>query len=681
MGITCCAETKNNKEKNGEEMKKESINSKNNSNASITKEMKGNKKNNYENENQIEQMSEIKISINQVNNKIDETAEKTKQKKIEKNKEEIINDNSNDLNNNIIINNINDKDDININNNIKDNNNNNINKENISNNSKDNLNNNSKENNNELIQDKKDEENLPSPQSVINNSSKKEGTQFFTNEGTKIKENNNNNENDGNEKNKYNNNHYETLEAEKELYLICPECHSNIIRIESVLYQEESKEFLVSYKCLCREPAQKYFYNIISKDKTFCDFHRYPNIKICEDCEKLLCKDCSNEHKEHKINLIINKDIISEEIMQKIKEKKEEFKGINILQNLFDFYHYEKIIEQELINQGELKYKEVQNSLKYINNYKPGTIISKPQEEIMNYKNTKTIQAHNERISSLTKLQNDMIATGSYDGKVKIWDISKEEKDALVMVKNAIGTVFCLLEFEPDKLLGGTSANMVNLWDLSDKNNQEYIHNFYQHYLWVHALVKCDEDHFASASNDTKIIIWNYRNQKSEKILEGHSDCIMDMIMLQSGYLCTASADETIRIWDWKEAKCLFSFKPHKKYVKCICELNNKLLITGSEDNTIGICKEKEKPQEYENIKLLEGHTYPVRSLCQLDDKHFVSGSFDNKIKIWNLDKFECIQTLEGHKSNVISVIKYKDDILISCSNDKTIKIWENIKI
>ena len=151
--------------------------------------------------------------------------------------------------------------------------------------------------------------------------------------------------------------------------------------------------------------------------------------------------------------------------------------------------------------------------------------------------------------------------------------------------------------------------------------------------------------------------------------------------MLHNGYLCTCSADETIKIWDWKEAKCLYSFKPHKKYVKCICELNNKLLITGSEDNTIGICKEKEKPQEYENIKLLEGHTYPVRSLCQLDDKHFVSGSFDNKIKIWNLDKFECIQTLEGHKSNVISVIKYKDDILISCSNDKTIKIWENIKI
>ena len=60
----------------------------------------------------------------------------------------------------------------------------------------------------------------------------------------------------------------------------------------------------------------------------------------------------------------------------------------------------------------------------------------------MNYKNTKTIQAHNDRISSLTKLANDLIATGSYDGKVKIWDISKEEKDALVIIINIIWNIF-----------------------------------------------------------------------------------------------------------------------------------------------------------------------------------------------------------------------------------------------
>ena len=685
MGVACCSNTKNNKKKEEKMRNKDNIDLENENNGENIKETEGKEKNNSKEETQVKQMSEIKKSsfINQENktgnenNKNNETAEKIEQNNNEKKEEENINNENEDKKsikkskgNSIGVNNNNS-----INNNVDINNNNDMNNSNKNNNNND-------MNNNEFIKENKDIENLPFPQSILN--PKKEGTQFFTNEGTKVKENNNNENN--NKKNKFNNNYYETLESEKELYLICPDCKLNIIRIESVSYQEESKEFLVSYKCLCRDPTQKYFYDIISKDKTFCNTHNHQNIKICEECEKFLCKDCSDENKEHKINLITNKDVISEEIMKKIKEKKEEFKGINVLQNIFNFYHDEKIIGINMISQEEIKYYEVENSLKIMNDYKAGPILSKFQEKKMNYKNTKTIKAHNDRISSLTKLQNDMIATGSYDGKVKIWDISKEEKDSLVMVKNAIGTVFCLLEFEPDKLLGGTSANMVNLWDLSDKNNEEYIHIFYQHYLWVHALVKCDEDHFASASNDTKIIIWNYRNQKSEKILEGHTDCIMDMIMLHNGYLCTCSADETIKIWDWKEAKCLYSFKPHKKYVKCICELNNKLLITGSEDNAIGIWKEKEKEEEklkgYENVKLLlQAHSYPVRSLCQLDDKHFVSGSFDNQIKIWNLDKFEYVQILEGHKSNVISVIKYNNDILISCSNDKTIKIWENIKI
>ena len=611
-------------------------------------------------------------------------------------------DNSNDINiNNIIIGSINyniidnkNKDnkenEENINN-IKDNNNdikdNNNDIKDNNNEMKDNINN-SKDNDfictKKPKEEEKEEENQQFQQSILKNSSKKESSRVFTNRGSVIEKKEDEINNTNNDKNKSDNN-YEQFDLNKDFIFVCPKCKKNINKIESVLYQPESKEFLVTYKCLCKEPTQKYFYNIISKDTDDqCIIHREFFIKKCEDCNILLCETCINEnkklnkHKEHKIESIINKDI-----MDKIEEKKDEFKGIKILQKLYDLYNPKENNNIYLINQEDLINQEVINSLKNVNNIKSGTVVSKKNLEKINFKNIKTIQGHDEPISSMTKLKNEMIATGSYDGKVKIWDITKDVNDALIMEKNAVGTVFCLLEFEPDKLLGGTSSNMVNLWDLTDKNNKEYIHTFYKHYLWVHALVKCDDDHFASASNDTKIIIWNFRTQKSEKILEGHTDCIMDMIMLQNGHLCTASADETIRVWDWKEGKCLFSFKAHENYVKCLCELNDKKLITGSEDNNIGVWKEES--DEYKKIQIFEGHNYPVRSLCQFDENRFISGSFDNKIKIWklNLDKneYEHEQTLEGHLSNVISVIKYSDDVIISCSNDKTIKIWKNIKI
>ena len=469
---------------------------------------------------------------------------------------------------------------------------------------------------------------------------------------------------------------------EKNYFLICPDCGKNILKIESVIYQPEKKDFIVQYNCFCETKSQKYFEQILTDFQNSCDIDRNQVTIICEDCKTELCKECFEEHKKHKIKSIINKEVISEEIMAKINEKKDEFIKIDILQKLYEFYVSYKNDE---INNIQINIDNLEKSInsnreilekKNDNNEEEKKTFS--NGSTFNYKNTKTLKGHKDRLAVLIKLsKNNLIATGSYDGTVKIWDITKDENEALIMNKNAIGSVFCLLEFEPGKLLGGTSANMVNLWDLEDEDNQEYIYNFYKHYLWVQALVKCDENHFASASNDTRIIIWDYTNRKDEIYLEGHNDCIMDMIMLKNGYLCTSSADENIRIWDWKQQKCLFFFKAHEKYVKCLCELSNGYLLTGSEDNSIGVWEEKSS--SYENIKYIKGHSKSIRTLCQIDNGHFASGSFDYTIKIWNIFNSECLETLKGHSMNVIDIIKFDDNTLISCSNDQTIKIWNNI--
>lgn len=534
--------------------------------------------------------------------------------------------------------------------------------------------------NNEINNPKKTEENnqkndnqppLQSNQIEVddksNNNNKNELPKTYTNEGNDIVDINNND-------------NYKIFKPEeKEYYLICPDCTKNIINIISIEYQQEKKDFIVTYKCSCRENPKKFLCKIISEEKGSCDSHRDDLIFLCEDCNLPLCDECLKEHNNHNMKNIINKEIISEEIFEKINEKKDEFKGINIIQKIYEFYKSNENKKETFINPINLikSSQEVINSFKNINNIND----NKKEEEnnipltLINYKNFKTLKGNEEGISCLIKLKNNNIATGCYDGTVKIWDITKDESNALIMTKKAIGTAFCLLEFEQGKLLGGTKENLINLWDINDINNSESIYNFNRHYLGVQALVKCDNNHFASASNDTKIIIWNYTTRKYESTLEGHSNCIMDMIILQNGYLCTASVDKTIRIWDWKNLKSLFYFNAHCNYVKCLLELNNKYLITGSEDNTIGIWKEKSG--NYENVKFLKGHEKPVRRLCQINDNYFASGSFDNNIKIWDLNKFECVQTLEGHNSNITAVIKIDEEIIISCSMDKTIKIWK----
>ena len=259
----------------------------------------------------------------------------------------------------------------------------------------------------------------------------------------------------------------------------------------------------------------------------------------------------------------------------------------------------------------------------------------------------KTIEAHDEKVVCLTELSSGKIATGSYDCKIKIWNLNTYECEKTL---NESAYVFCLLEFEKNMLL---------------------MHSFEGHLLWVNCLVKCNHRCFASCSNDSDIRIWDYYTKECKNILKGHSDCVLALIKLNDGRLCSGSSDLTIKIWNWELNICDATLTGHTKWIKCLCQLNNGYIISGSDDKTIKIWKD-------ENIlQSLSGHSHSVRALCQINDNIFASASFDKTIKIWSLNNMNCIQTLEGHLSNVTGIIYHSSGCLISCSNDHIIKIWK----
>ena len=106
---------------------------------------------------------------------------------------------------------------------------------------------------------------------------------------------------------------------------------------------------------------------------------------------------------------------------------------------------------------------------------------------------------HKEQIVSLIQLSSGYICTGSYDYSIKIWDISKEPKEALITTKCSIGLLLCLLELMPNELIAGNSENCIDVFNLADYKSVEPDNLIFGHYLWVTALVKCDEHHFAIA--------------------------------------------------------------------------------------------------------------------------------------------------------------------------------------
>ncbi len=574
-------------------------------------------------------------------------------------------------------------------------------------------------------------------------------------------------------------------------YLICPDCSIRSPHIEKLYYDNNSKDFLVKYTCMCNNNfivKEIPLINILSNKEPLneCDIHLNNKlVNYCKTCKRAICSQCQQEkHTNHDLEIdVINRPISKEdahELLEKIKEKEELFNieinkseekvqnGIdNKIQQLTDEkINYKKQLENykennlktfsflknlysryinnfnngsdsnhninnefnnndimltnhihnfaiksnditkfntnidEIINQYNDEKKELKINYDYgfennnnisIEEYKNKNIKNSNNilnSQISNNKNNninieygikkkefeciKTLKGHSEKIVSLIELSSGKLISGSYDNSMRIWDINNNTQDKII---NENGKVFCILEFEKNKILIGTSENCINLWDIN-YNNDKCIFSFTGHDLWVNALVKCNNNYFASGSNDSNIKIWDYYNRICKSTLKGHVDCILSLIILKNNNLCSGSADLTLRIWDWKSSECLSILKGHVKWVKCVLELDNGIIITGSDDKTIKLWK------NYINIETLEGHKHSVRTFCQINEKFFASGSFDSTIKIWEINSWKCVQTLYGHESNIICLINLNsrisnNNIIASCSNDKTIKIWE----
>ena len=106
------------------------------------------------------------------------------------------------------------------------------------------------------------------------------------------------------------------------------------------------------------------------------------------------------------------------------------------------------------------------------------------------------------------------MATGSYDCKICIWDINKPSGTIYEREFQEQGIIICLLEIKPNYLLAGTNNNYISLWNLNSDNKSPEFY-FFGHNLWVNCLVKCNEEIFASCSNDKSIMTWNFTKKKT----------------------------------------------------------------------------------------------------------------------------------------------------------------------
>ena len=60
--------------------------------------------------------------------------------------------------------------------------------------------------------------------------------------------------------------------------------------------------------------------------------------------------------------------------------------------------------------------------------------------------------------------------------------------------------------------------------------NSEYVYKFEGHRFWVNCLAKCNEQFFASGSNDKTIKLWDYNERKEIRTINAHNNIVECLI-------------------------------------------------------------------------------------------------------------------------------------------------------
>lgn len=285
-----------------------------------------------------------------------------------------------------------------------------------------------------------------------------------------------------------------------------------------------------------------------------------------------------------------------------------------------------------------------------------------------------TLYGHNKDVWSVAFHPfGEILASGSFDNTVKLWDIEKKQNIATLVGHS--NDVFSI-SFSPDgaTLASGSLDNSVKIWDIDTKQN--ILTLTFQNPI---SCVKFSNDGklLAIGSWDNSIKLLDLATGNIIYTLTGHQGWVLNLAFnYNNELLASSSNDNNIILWDVSTGKKIRNLFGHKYLVnEIVFHPDGSKLISSSGDRTIKLWEVSSGKEIYE----VNGQNSEINCInFNPSGTKFASGNLDNNIKIWEFPNFQNIHTLLGHQNAVRSVSFSPDGtILASGSSDNTVKIWK----
>jgi WD40 repeat protein len=244
------------------------------------------------------------------------------------------------------------------------------------------------------------------------------------------------------------------------------------------------------------------------------------------------------------------------------------------------------------------------------------------------------------------------LATGGEDALIKIWNL--ETSQCCKVLKGHLSAVRAIafssqggsanLSELKGLLASGSSDGTVKLWDLSTGT---CLRTFQGHRSRIWGLAMHPNGQMiASGSFDHTVRIWQNDREDCLQVLNAHTHWVWGIAFSPDGRkLATASGDHTIKIWDTQTWNCLNTFHGHTSWVQAVnFSPDSQSLVSGSVDTTVKIWELKTG----DCLKTLSGHTNWIYSVLFAENgQTAISCCQDETIKIWDILTGECLRTLK----------------------------------
>jgi len=272
------------------------------------------------------------------------------------------------------------------------------------------------------------------------------------------------------------------------------------------------------------------------------------------------------------------------------------------------------------------------------------------------------LRGHRDKVTSVTSLGDDRVASASRDGTIIIWD--SEGRVQKILGNNSMehgshdeDMVLALCVLEDGRLASGSADSNIRLWCIFG-----------------------DEERFGVAGADGQLC----------GVLRGHDGRVLSLACLRGSgwWLVSSSSDASVRIWD-SEGSCVHVLRGHTKPVWCCAGLVGPgMVASGSADCLVKIWSldlEYGGAASLGGMRPLEmtlaGHTDSVFSVVALGHSgRLASASGDRTIRLWEQGDGACLRVLTAHTGSVRSLFFSSSRCrLVSGSWDRQVIVWRNV--